>query len=66
MPREAAAPPPRVAKAIAALPRPVCGYVYDLSVLSARVRRVREALPAGAVLLYAMKANSRPAVVARA
>ncbi|MET0414814.1 MAG: type III PLP-dependent enzyme, partial [Actinoplanes sp.] len=55
-------PPERVLEAVHALDRPRCGYLYDLSVLRARAGRLRSALP-GAVLLYAVKANSHPAVV---
>jgi diaminopimelate decarboxylase len=38
-------------------------YVYDRSVLSARVRQLREVLPPEIVLHYAMKANPMPALV---
>jgi diaminopimelate decarboxylase len=55
--------PGRVADAVRALPRPACGYVYDTGVLRARARAVRAALPAGALLLYAVKANGHPDVV---
>jgi 2-[(L-alanin-3-ylcarbamoyl)methyl]-2-hydroxybutanedioate decarboxylase len=44
--------------------RPVCAYVYDTGVLRRRAEAVRAALPAGARLLYAVKANGNPAVVA--
>ena len=43
---------------------PVSGYTYDPRVATARARALRAALPAWATLLYAMKANSHPAVVA--
>src|SRR3954464_5273438 len=46
-----------------ALPRPVCAYVYDTAALRSRAAAVRAALPAGATLLYAVKANGHPAVV---
>jgi 2-[(L-alanin-3-ylcarbamoyl)methyl]-2-hydroxybutanedioate decarboxylase len=56
-------PPEQVATALRALPRPVCAYVYDTAALRSRAAAVRAALPAGAVLLYAVKANGHPAVV---
>jgi len=59
--------PPRVAAVVAELAagdEPVCAYVYDQAVLRSVAARVRAALPAGSVLLYAMKANGHPAVVA--
>src|SRR5215468_5875135 len=43
--------------------RPVCAYVYDTGVLRRRAEAVRAALPPGAQLLYAVKANGHPAVV---
>jgi diaminopimelate decarboxylase len=46
------------------LDRPVCAYLYDTSALRQRVAQVRAALPAGASLLYAVKANGHPDVVA--
>jgi diaminopimelate decarboxylase len=53
--------PDRVRDAIAASraagPAPVCAYVYDTAVLRERARAVRAALPSGAALLYAVKAN---------
>jgi diaminopimelate decarboxylase len=39
-------------------------YVYDTAVLRARAEALRAALPEGAELLYAVKANGHPAVVA--
>ena len=39
-------------------------YAYDRSLLRARVASLRETLPAGVKLHYAMKANPMPAVVA--
>ncbi|MET0416884.1 MAG: alanine racemase, partial [Actinoplanes sp.] len=45
------------------LPQPVCAYLYDLATLRAKAAEVRAALPAGATLLYAVKANGHPAVV---
>jgi diaminopimelate decarboxylase len=55
--------PDRVAGRLAAAARPVCAYVYDTSVLRASAAAVRAALPPGATLLYAVKANGHPAVV---
>ncbi len=55
--------PERVAAAIRAFAAPVCGYVYDALVLRERTGAVRAALPVGAELLYAVKANGHPAVV---
>jgi diaminopimelate decarboxylase len=46
------------------LPSPVCAYVYDTSVLRATAAALRAALPPGTSLLYAVKANGHPAVVA--
>ncbi|MQA84832.1 MAG: hypothetical protein GEV03_09465 [Streptosporangiales bacterium] len=43
--------------------RPVCAYVYDLTVLRDQVRRLREALPSWCEVYYAIKANADPAVV---
>lgn len=48
---------PAVVRACA---RPVCVYVYDAEVLRERARAVKAALPAGAALLYAVKANGDP------
>jgi diaminopimelate decarboxylase len=56
-------PPDRVVAALRAQPRPVCAYVYDTTALRERAAAVRAALPPGATLLYAMKANRHPAVV---
>ena len=55
--------PEHVTAALRALPRPVCAYVYDTAALRARAAEVRAALPPGATLLYAVKANGHPAVV---
>jgi diaminopimelate decarboxylase len=57
-------PPERVAAALRDAATPVCAYVYDRVTLNARARAVRAALPAGATLLYAVKANGHRAVVA--
>jgi diaminopimelate decarboxylase len=43
--------------------RPICAYVYDPAVTRERAAAVRAALPAGATLLYAVKANGHPAIV---
>ncbi|MGX6606464.1 alanine racemase [Micromonosporaceae bacterium Da 78-11] len=53
-----------VERALRALTGPVCAYVYDTAALRARAASVRAALPPGATLLYAVKANGHPAVVA--
>ncbi|MEV7229964.1 alanine racemase [Polymorphospora sp. NPDC051019] len=57
-------PPERVAAAVRALPGPVCAYVYDRATLRERAAALRAALPAGSTLLYAVKANGNPDVVA--
>jgi 2-[(L-alanin-3-ylcarbamoyl)methyl]-2-hydroxybutanedioate decarboxylase len=56
--------PAAVADALRALPGPVCAYVYDRTALRRAAADVRAALPAGATLLYAVKANGHPDVVA--
>jgi diaminopimelate decarboxylase len=56
-------PPEQVVAAVRDAARPVCAYVYDLAALRSRAATVRAALPPGTVLLYAVKANSHPAVV---
>jgi diaminopimelate decarboxylase len=56
--------PARVATALAGAARPVCSYVYDTAALRERAEVTRAALPDGAELLYAVKANGHPAVVA--
>ncbi|MEV6522043.1 alanine racemase [Longispora sp. NPDC051575] len=43
--------------------RPVCAYLYDPGVLADRLSAVRAALPAGAGVYYAVKANSHPALL---
>jgi diaminopimelate decarboxylase len=60
----ASAIPDRVVAAIRALPSPVCAYVYDRPTLRACADAVRSALPPGALLCYAVKANGHPDVVA--
>jgi diaminopimelate decarboxylase len=49
--------PDHVVDVVRAAARPVCVYVYDTGVLRARARAVKAALPGGAALLYAVKAN---------
>jgi diaminopimelate decarboxylase len=56
--------PERVAAAVAGAARPVCAYIYDTAVLRARAEATRAALPDGAQVLYAVKANGHPAVIA--
>ncbi len=56
--------PERVLRAVRALDRPVCAYVYDRQVLARQARAVRAAVPEGALLAYAMKANGHPDLVA--
>jgi diaminopimelate decarboxylase len=51
-------------ESLAARPGPVCGYVYDAGVLRSRATGLRAALPAGAALCYAVKANGDPRVLA--
>jgi diaminopimelate decarboxylase len=55
--------PERVVAALRGATPPVCAYVYDTAALAERAAAVRAALPANAVLLYAVKANGHPAVV---
>ncbi|MFD0523982.1 alanine racemase [Paractinoplanes durhamensis] len=45
------------------LPKPVCAYLYDTAALRERAASVRAALPTGASLMYAVKANGHPSVV---
>jgi diaminopimelate decarboxylase len=46
------------------LHRPVCAYVYDTRALRTRVAEVRASLPPRTTLLYAVKANGHPEVLA--
>ena len=55
--------PDRVRDAVAGLAAPRCAYVYDRAELRARAQAVRDALPAGSTLLYAVKANGHPDVL---
>ncbi|MGH3612091.1 MAG: alanine racemase [Pseudonocardia sp.] len=56
--------PDRVVTALRSVPAPVCAYVYDRALLLDRVRLVRSCLPPGASLLYAVKANGHPDLLA--
>jgi diaminopimelate decarboxylase len=56
--------PDRIVAALRGADTPVCAYVYDTAALRSRAAAVRAALPPGATLLYAVKANGHPAVVA--
>ncbi len=56
--------PERVAAALREVARPVCAYVYDTGALRSRAALVKAALPTSAALLYAVKANGHPDVVA--
>lgn len=56
--------PDRVRTALLATPSPRCAYVYDRDVLATTARDVRAALPESATLLYAVKANGHPDVLA--
>lgn len=42
---------------------PICAFVYDLTALAGHVREVRAALPPGAELFYAVKANVEPEIL---
>ncbi len=55
--------PDRVRDALLAVATPRCAYIYDRTVLRATVQSVREALPAGTTLLYAVKANGNQDVL---
>jgi 2-[(L-alanin-3-ylcarbamoyl)methyl]-2-hydroxybutanedioate decarboxylase len=52
--------PEPVAAALRTAHRPVCAYVYDPAVAVERIAALRDALPAGAGVLYAVKANGNP------
>jgi 2-[(L-alanin-3-ylcarbamoyl)methyl]-2-hydroxybutanedioate decarboxylase len=56
----------RLHSALTGLPRPVSAYVYDLAILRDRINQVKAILPGNAELLYAVKANSHPDLVAEA
>jgi 2-[(L-alanin-3-ylcarbamoyl)methyl]-2-hydroxybutanedioate decarboxylase len=55
--------PDPVVAALLAQPRPVCAYVYSLSLMQSRAAALRAALPPGTTLFYAVKANAHPEVV---
>ncbi|MEH1124218.1 alanine racemase [Micromonospora sp. CPCC 206061] len=57
-------PPDRVRAALTGAVRPVCAYVYDREVLRSRAATLKAALPSSAEVLYAVKANGHPDVVA--
>ncbi|WP_127500947.1 alanine racemase [Actinoplanes solisilvae] len=57
-------PPEHVVEALRSLPRPVCAYVYDTVALRSRAEVVRQRLPVPASLMYAVKANGNPSVLA--
>ncbi|HYN92657.1 MAG TPA: type III PLP-dependent enzyme [Pilimelia sp.] len=56
--------PEPVAAALRAAAVPVCAYVYQRAALRAAAARLGAELPAGTILLYAVKANGHPDVVA--
>lgn len=56
--------PPAVVEALARLEVPVSGYLYDPAVAADRVASLRAAVPAWCEVLYALKANAFPPVVA--
>ena len=56
--------PDRVATALRSIPGPRCAYVYDRPTLIDTAAAVRAALPDGTTLLYAVKANGHPDVLA--
>lgn len=56
--------PDSVRLALLATSTPRCAYVYDRAALLTNVTAVRAALPPGSTLLYAMKANGHPDVLA--
>jgi diaminopimelate decarboxylase len=58
--------PTHISHAIHRLDTPRCGYLYDLTTLTEHITAVTQALPANVQLLYAMKANPHPDIVATA
>jgi 2-[(L-alanin-3-ylcarbamoyl)methyl]-2-hydroxybutanedioate decarboxylase len=56
--------PERVIEALRGASHPVCAYVYDRATLRATAAALRDALPPGTLLCYAVKANGHPDVVA--
>lgn len=57
---------PRLTQAIDKLATPACAYIYDLAVLTNRIGQLKTALGTNTTLLYAVKANSHPAMVEQA
>ncbi len=56
--------PDRVRAALLGIPAPRCAYVYDRTTLTGTAAAVRAALPSGTTLMYAVKANGHPDVLA--
>jgi 2-[(L-alanin-3-ylcarbamoyl)methyl]-2-hydroxybutanedioate decarboxylase len=56
--------PAHAQEALRARPVEHSGYLYDLDAVTARARRLREAMPAQVDVCFAMKANSHPDVLA--
>jgi diaminopimelate decarboxylase len=56
--------PERVTAALRGVPDPICAYVYDTGVARERLDAVRAVLPDTAAVLYAVKANGHPGMVA--
>lgn len=56
--------PDRVRDALLATAPPRCAYVYDRTTLTQTAAKVRAVLPVGTSLLYAVKANGHPDVLA--
>jgi diaminopimelate decarboxylase len=56
--------PDPVRAVLLALRAPRCAYVYDRTALARTAAAVRAALPTGSILLYAVKANGHPDVLA--
>jgi 2-[(L-alanin-3-ylcarbamoyl)methyl]-2-hydroxybutanedioate decarboxylase len=56
--------PERVLAAVLATASPRCAYVYDRTILAETAAALRAALPADTTLLYAVKANGHPDVLA--
>lgn len=57
-------PPAEVCEAIRSVATPRCVYVYRREALRAAAEAVRAVLPSGSTLLYAVKANGHPGVLA--
>jgi diaminopimelate decarboxylase len=56
--------PERVLASVLATASPRCAYVYDRTILAETATAVRAALPPKSILLYAVKANGHPDVLA--